>query len=65
MSVARSPEAQVNTVVRGVCAALEIIDSRYENFKFTLPDVVADNASSTRFVLGSDCVGLMKLILVT
>jgi 2-oxo-3-hexenedioate decarboxylase len=46
--------AQVNTVVRGVCAALEIIDSRYENFKFTLPDVVADNASSTRFVLGSE-----------
>ena len=24
--------AQVNTVVRGVCAALEIIDSRYEEF---------------------------------
>ena len=46
--------AQVSTVVRGVCAALEIIDSRYENFKFTLPDVVADNASSTRFVLGSE-----------
>ena len=51
--------AQVNTV-RGVCAALEIIDSRYENL-FTLPDVVADNASSTRFVLVS-CVALMTLI---
>lgn len=36
----------------GVCAALEVIDSRYENFKFTLPDVVADNASSARFILG-------------
>jgi 2-oxo-3-hexenedioate decarboxylase len=39
--------------VDGVCAALEIIDSRYEKFSFTLPDVVADNASSSRFVLGS------------
>jgi 2-oxo-3-hexenedioate decarboxylase len=37
----------------GVCAALEVIDSRYENFKFTLADVVADNASSTKFVLGA------------
>ncbi|WP_233269366.1 2-keto-4-pentenoate hydratase [Alteribacillus sp. YIM 98480] len=37
----------------GVYLALEVIDSRYENFKFTLPDVVADNASSTKFVLGS------------
>lgn len=46
--------AQVGDAVRGVCAALEVIDSRYENFKFTLPDVVADNASSTRFVLGTE-----------
>lgn len=39
--------------VDGVCAALEVIDSRYKDFKFTLIDVVADNASSSRFVLGS------------
>lgn len=32
--------------------ALEIIDSRYENFKFSLEDVVADNCSSTGFVVG-------------
>jgi 2-oxo-3-hexenedioate decarboxylase len=37
----------------GVCAALEIIDSRYRDFKFTLPDVIADNTSAIRFVLGS------------
>lgn len=36
-----------------VCVALEIIDSRYENFDFQLPDVVADNCSSSGFVLGS------------
>ena len=46
--------AQVALAVKGVCAALEVIDSRYENFKFTLNDVVADNASSTRFVLGTE-----------
>ena len=33
--------------------ALELIDSRYRDFKFTLADVVADNGSSSRFVLGS------------
>lgn len=38
--------------VEWVVAAIEVIDSRYENFKFTLEDVVADNASSTRFFLG-------------
>jgi 2-oxo-3-hexenedioate decarboxylase len=33
--------------------ALEILDSRFTGFKyFTLPDVVADNASSAFFVLG-------------
>ena len=42
--------------VTGICGALEVIDSRYENFKFTLIDVVADNASSTRFFLGDKVV---------
>lgn len=32
--------------------ALEIIDSRYEAFKFSLEDVVADNTSSAAFVIG-------------
>ncbi len=35
-----------------VMPAFEIIDSRYRDFKFTLPDVIADNASSSRFILG-------------
>ena len=35
-----------------VYGGLEIIDSRYRDFRFTLPDVVADNASSARFVIG-------------
>jgi 2-oxo-3-hexenedioate decarboxylase len=45
--------AQALMAVDGICCALELIDSRYQDFKFTLPDVVADNASSSRFVLGS------------
>ncbi|KGR79981.1 2-keto-4-pentenoate hydratase [Ureibacillus manganicus] len=36
-----------------VIAAMEIIDSRYENFNFTLPDVIADNSSSSRYILGT------------
>lgn len=36
----------------GVSAAMEIIDSRYRNFEFRLPDVVADDCSSSAFVLG-------------
>jgi len=44
---------EVRDYVLGVCAAIEIIDSRYENFKFSLEDVVADNCSSAAFVLGS------------
>jgi 2-oxo-3-hexenedioate decarboxylase len=44
--------SQALDAVDYVCCALEVIDSRYEDFKFTLSDVVADNASSSRFVLG-------------
>ena len=38
--------------VDAICVAIEIIDSRYENFKFSLEDVVADNCSSSAFKLG-------------
>ncbi|MFP6711791.1 MAG: fumarylacetoacetate hydrolase family protein [Rhodospirillales bacterium] len=39
--------------VEAIAPAMEIIDSRYENFKFTVEDVVADNSSSSGFVIGS------------
>lgn len=35
----------------GVCAALDVIDSRFYHFQFKLPDVIADNCSSGGFVL--------------
>jgi 2-oxo-3-hexenedioate decarboxylase len=39
--------------VEAIAPAVEIVDSRFRNFKFTLPDVVADNASSSGFILGA------------
>jgi len=45
------PEALA--AVEAIAPALEIIDSRYQNFKFTLPEVIADNASSSGFVIGT------------
>ncbi|MBK1787957.1 2-keto-4-pentenoate hydratase [Prauserella cavernicola] len=47
--------------VESVHAGLEVIDSRYIDFKFTLPDVVADNASSARFVVGGKAVSPKNL----
>ncbi len=38
--------------VSHVAVAIEIIDSRYQNFKFSLEDVVADNCSSAAFSIG-------------
>lgn len=38
----------------GVAAALEILDSRYDQFKyFSMEDVIADNSSSSHFVVGA------------
>lgn len=42
----------IHKYVDAMAPALEIIDSRYENFKFSLEDVVADNCSSTGYVIG-------------
>lgn len=38
--------------VEAVAPALEIIDSRYKAFKFDVGDVIADNSSSSGFVIG-------------
>lgn len=46
-------EEDILRATKYVAPALEIIDSRYKDFKFTLVDVVADNCSSSKFVVGS------------
>lgn len=46
--------ATAMAAVGSVHAGLEVIDSRYRDFRFTLADVLADNASSARFVVRPD-----------
>lgn len=38
--------------IDAVAPAIEIIDSRYQNFKFSLEDVIADNCSSAGLIIG-------------
>jgi len=47
--------AEALDAVIAIAPALEIIDSRFENFRFSLGDVVADNASSSGYILGPWC----------
>lgn len=49
---ARISDAEAFDAIEAVAPAIEIIDSRYEQFKFSLTDVIADNASSSGFVIG-------------
>lgn len=44
--------AELPGFIDGVASAIEVIDSRYEHFKFSLEDVIADNCSSAAFVVG-------------
>ena len=44
--------AEILEATAYVAPALEIIDSRYKNFSFTLQDAIADNSSSSRFIIG-------------
>ncbi len=48
-----------------VVGGIEIIDSRYEAFSFTLPDVIADNTSAARVAIGIDGVGPREADLTT
>ncbi|MFD1737430.1 2-keto-4-pentenoate hydratase [Bacillus salitolerans] len=48
-------------VTKYVAPAIEIIDSRYLNFKFTLTDVIADNCSSAKFLMGSKWMSPSRL----
>lgn len=44
---------QVLNATEAVCAALEILDSRYDGFKyFSMEDVISDNSSSSHYILG-------------
>lgn len=47
------PATDLVSSVDAVAPAMEVIDSRYEGFRFDLPRVVADNTSAARFVTGA------------
>jgi len=44
--------ANLRDCVDAVAPALEVIDSRYQNFSFTVEDVVADNTSAANYTIG-------------
>lgn len=44
--------SNIEQAVAAVAPALEVIDSRYRDFRFTLEDVVADNTSAAGYVIG-------------
>jgi 2-oxo-3-hexenedioate decarboxylase len=51
----KGPGCHVGAVLAAtdfVMAGIEVIDSRYRDFKFDLKSVIADNCSSARYVLG-------------
>ena len=50
-----TPDASIEEMEKAIgwiAPAIEIIDSRYKDFKFTMPDVVADNCSSAKYEIG-------------
>ncbi|MDI2099004.1 2-keto-4-pentenoate hydratase [Ruicaihuangia caeni] len=52
------------SAVATVHSAFEVIDSRFRDFSFALPDVVADNASASWFIIGSEGIAPDQIDLV-
>lgn len=62
------PDCSLQAVLEAtdfVVPALEVIDSRYANFRFDLPSVVADNGSAARYVAGGRPRAVDELDLAT
>jgi len=57
--------ADVLSATDFIVPAVEIIDSRYKDFKFDLKSVIADNSSSSRFVTGGRMLPVEDLDLKT
>ena len=49
--------SSVLAATESVYGAIDVLDSRYEDFRFALPDVIADNASAARFLVGAPLGG--------
>ncbi|GGB87230.1 2-keto-4-pentenoate hydratase [Marinobacterium zhoushanense] len=64
----KGPGIHIGDVLRAtdfVMPAVEVIDSRYKDFKFDLKSVIADNSSSSRFVTGGRMADVADLDLKT
>ncbi|RJG03526.1 2-oxo-3-hexenedioate decarboxylase [Noviherbaspirillum sedimenti] len=60
----RGPGCDIGAVLAAtdfVMAAIEVIDSRYRDFKFDLVSVIADNTSATRFIVGGKATPVADL----
>ena len=49
-----TPE-EVADATAAVLPAIEVVDSRYQNYRFKSVDNIADNSSAARYVLGAPC----------
>ena len=64
----KGPGCHIGTVLDAtdfVLPGIEVIDSRYRDFKFDLKSVIADNTSAARFVVGGSPTRLAGLDLRT
>ncbi len=64
----RGPGCHIGAVLAAtdfVMPGIEVIDSRYRDFKFDLKSVVADNTSAVRFVVGGQPMGVSSVDLRT
>ena len=64
----RGPGCHIGAVLASidfVLPGIEVIDSRYRDFKFDLKSVIADNTSAARFVVGGRAVAAHRLDLRT
>src|SRR5690554_4920072 len=60
----KGPGIHIGDVLRAtdfVMPAVEVIDSRYKDFKFDLTSVIADNSSSSRFMTGGRMADIADL----
>lgn len=64
----RGPGCHIGNVLAAtdfVMPGIEVIDSRYRDFKFDLKSVIADNTSAVRFVLGGRALSVSEVDLRT
>ncbi|WP_440086704.1 2-keto-4-pentenoate hydratase [Streptosporangium sp. LJ11] len=50
--IASPGDALAPGAIAAVATGVEVIDSRYEDFRFSLPDVIADNTSAAGYAVG-------------